>query len=422
MKIDITNALKFTGEKAYAKSFDYALMQMETLNSGTGAGKEFLGWINLPQSLSEEDIEEINITAEIFQKLDAVIIIGIGGSYLGAKAVIESLSGSFDREAPEIIFAGHNLSGEYHSELIEHLKNKEFGLVVISKSGTTTEPAIAFRLLYSEMKKRFDKETIRQRIVAITDAEKGALRTLADKEGFKDFIIPDNVGGRFSVLTPVGLLPIAIAGFDISELLRGASIAQDICLEKNSENLALKYAAIRNILYVAGYKSELMVNYNLKLNYIAEWWKQLYGESEGKENKGIFPASVSFTTDLHSLGQYIQQGERNLFETVIFVNDNTNAPVIPSDEDDLDKLNYLAGKDMEFVNRKAFEGTLQAHIDGKVPNILIELDSIDEYSIGFLLYFFEFACGISGYMLGVNPFDQPGVEDYKRNMFKLLGK
>lgn len=422
MKIDLTNAIKFTGEKAYNKSFEYAKMHLESLNTGQGAGNDFLGWINLPQSLSEEDIDDINLTADSLRKLDAVVIIGIGGSYLGSKAVIESLSPSFDREKPEILFAGHNLNGTYHNELIEYLKDKEFGIIVISKSGTTTEPAIAFRLLYSEMKKRFDKETIRERIVAITDAEKGALRTLADKEGFKDFIIADNVGGRFSVLTPVGLLPIAVAGFDISSLLRGASIAQDICLEQSEQNPALQYAAIRNILYVTGHKTELMVNYNLKLNYIAEWWKQLYGESEGKEHKGIFPASVSFTTDLHSLGQYIQQGERTLFETVLYVNDNTDAPVIPEDQDNLDKLNYLSGKDMEFVNRKAFEGTLLAHTDGQVPNIIIELESIDEYSIGYLLYFFELACGISGYMLGVNPFDQPGVEDYKRNMFELLGK
>ncbi len=422
MKLNIENAIKFTGQKSYSKSFDYALMQMETLNSGSGEGNEFLGWINLPQSYSIEDIAEINETAEAFQNLDAVVIIGIGGSYLGAKAVIEALSESFKKTSPEIIFAGHNLNGAYHAELIEYLKDKEFGIVIISKSGTTTEPAIAFRLLYSEMKKRFDKETIQKRIVAITDSDKGALRELADKEGFKDFVIPDNVGGRFSIFTPVGLLPVAIAGYDIEEILRGASIAQDLCLEKSPENPALKYAAMRNLLYAAGYKIELMVNYNLKLNYIAEWWKQLYGESEGKQHKGIFPASVSFTTDLHSMGQYIQQGERSLFETVIYVNDNSNAPIIPEEKENLDKLNYLAGKDMEYVNRKAFEGTLQAHVDGGVPNLLIELDTIDEYNIGFLFYFFEFACGISGYMLGVKPFDQPGVEDYKRNMFKLLGK
>jgi len=422
MKIDLSKAIKFTGERAYNKSCEYALMNLENLNSGKGAGSDFLGWINLPQSYLTEDIDDINNTAKDLQNLDAVIIIGIGGSYLGSKAVIEALDSPFSKQKPEILYAGHNLNGSYHSELIDYLKEKEFGIIVISKSGTTTEPAIAFRLLYSEMKKRYDKETIKKRIITITDAENGALRQLSDNENFKDYIIPNNVGGRFSVLTPVGLLPIATAGFDIAEILRGASVAQDLCLEKSKDNPAIKYAAIRNILYVTGHKTELMVNYNQKLNFIAEWWKQLYGESEGKEHKGIFPASVSFTTDLHSLGQYIQEGERTLFETVLYVNDNTNAPVIPEDDENLDKLNYLSGKDMEFVNRKAFEGTLQAHTDGKVPNIVIEIDELDEYTIGFLIYFFEIACGISGYMLDVNPFDQPGVEEYKRNMFKLLGK
>lgn len=422
MKSDYSKAIQFTGENAFNRSCDYALKQLEILNSGKGQGNDFLGWINLPQSYDEEEIADMIVVAESFRELDAVIVIGIGGSYLGAKSVIEALKPHFTKTEPEIIFAGHNLNGNYHAELIEYLKDKEFGLIVISKSGTTTEPAIAFRLLLNEMKKRFDKETIKNRIIAITDAEKGALRKLADKEGFTDFIIADNVGGRYSVLSPVGLIPIAIAGFDIDEFIRGASIAQDICLEHSTENPAVRYAAMRNLLYASGHKLELMVNYNLRLNYFAEWWKQLYGESEGKENKGIFPASVSFTTDLHSLGQYIQQGERQIFETTIFVNDNSDAPIIPEDAEDLDKLNYIAGKDMEFVNRKAAEGTLMAHVDGKVPNIQFEIESLDEYNLGFMMYFFEIACGISGYMLGVNPFDQPGVEDYKRNMFKLLGK
>ncbi|HNQ69250.1 MAG TPA: glucose-6-phosphate isomerase [Bacteroidales bacterium] len=422
MKSDFSEAIKFTGENAFKRSCEYALKQLEILNTGKGKGNDFLGWINLPQSYDTEDITDIITISETFRNLDAVVIIGIGGSYLGAKAVIEALKPHFYKTEPEIIFAGHNLNGNYHSELIEYLHDKQFGIVVISKSGTTTEPAVAFRLLYNEMKKRFDKETIKKRIIAITDAEKGALRQLADKEGFTDFIIADNVGGRFSVLSPVGLIPIAVAGFDIDEFLRGASIAQDICLELSQENPAIKYAAIRNLLYASGHKVELMVNYNMRLNYFTEWWKQLYGESEGKENKGIFPASVSFTTDLHSLGQYIQQGERQIFETVIFVNDTSDAPIIPADEENLDKLNYIAGKDMEFVNRKAFEGTLMAHVDGQVPNILFEIDNLDEYNLGFMMYFFEIACGISGYMLGVNPFDQPGVEDYKKNMFKLLGK
>lgn len=422
MKSDFSEAIKFTGENAFKRSCEYALKQLEILNTGKGKGNDFLGWINLPQSYDTEDITDIITISETFRNLDAVVIIGIGGSYLGAKAIIEALKPHFYKTEPEIIFAGHNLNGNYHSELIEYLHDKQFGIVVISKSGTTTEPAVAFRLLYNEMKKRFDKETIKKRIIAITDAEKGALRQLADKEGFTDFIIADNVGGRFSVLSPVGLIPIAVAGFDIDEFLRGASIAQDICLELSQENPAIKYAAIRNLLYASGHKVELMVNYNMRLNYFTEWWKQLYGESEGKENKGIFPASVSFTTDLHSLGQYIQQGERQIFETVIFVNDTSDAPIIPADEENLDKLNYIAGKDMEFVNRKAFEGTLMAHVDGQVPNILFEIDNLDEYNLGFMMYFFEIACGISGYMLGVNPFDQPGVEDYKKNMFKLLGK
>ncbi|HOZ30649.1 MAG TPA: glucose-6-phosphate isomerase, partial [Bacteroidales bacterium] len=384
MKTDFSSAVKFTGENAYNRSCEYALKQLEVLNAGQGKGNDFLGWINLPQSYDTEDITDIITISEDFRKLDTVIVIGIGGSYLGAKAVIEALKPHFHKTEPEIIFAGHNLSGNYHSELIEYLQDKEFGIIVISKSGTTTEPAVAFRLLYNEMKKRFDKDTIRKRIIAITDGEKGALRQLADKEGFTDYIIADNVGGRFSVLSPVGLVPIAVAGYDIDEFIRGASIAQDICLETSTDNPAVKYAAMRNLLYASGHKLELMVNYNLRLNYFAEWWKQLYGESEGKEHKGIFPASVSFTTDLHSLGQYIQQGERQIFETVLFVNDNSDAPRIPTDEENLDKLNYIAGKDMEFVNRKAFEGTLMAHVDGDVPNILFEIDNIDEYNLGFM--------------------------------------
>lgn len=422
MKINISEAIKFTGQKSFDKSCEYALKQLELLNTGKGKGNDFLGWLNLPQSQTEEVLEDIIKTAESLNKLDAVVVIGIGGSYLGSKAIIEALKPHFEKTEPEVLFAGHNLNGNYHAELIEYLSDKEFGIVIISKSGTTTEPAIAFRLLYSEMKKRFDEETIKQRIVAITDADKGALRILADEKEFKTFSIPDNVGGRFSVLTAVGLLPIALAGFDIESLIRGASIAQDMCLEANKNNPAIRYAAMRSLLYFSGHKIELMVNYNSRLSYFAEWWKQLYGESEGKENKGLFPASVSFTTDLHSLGQYIQQGERHLFETTIKINDNSDAPIIPTDEANLDKLNYLAGKDMEYVNQKAAEGTLMAHVDGEVPNILIDIDELDEYNLGFMIYFFEIACGISGYMLEVNPFDQPGVEDYKRNMFKLLGK
>ncbi len=422
MKFEIKHALKFIKHEEYNKAFKEAEEQLEVLKSGKGAGNDFLGWLELPNSMSLEDIKDLESTANKLRKLDAVVVIGIGGSYLGARAVISSLTPNFSKNKPEILFAGHNLNGNYHTELIEYLKDKDFGIIVISKSGTTTEPAIAFRLLYTEIKKRFAKDIVKERIVVITDANKGALRTLCNNEGFKNFIIPDNVGGRFSVLTPVGLLPIAVAGFDISKLINGASEAKDLCWNKSSENPALQYATIRNVLYSKNYKTELLVNYNQSLNYIAEWWKQLYGESEGKENKGIFPASASFTTDLHSLGQYIQQGERNIFETVLYVDDEQNAPIINLDKDNQDKLNYLAGKNMEFVNRKAFEGTLLAHTDGNVPNIIIEIEKINEKSIGFILYFFEIACAISGYMLGVNPFDQPGVEDYKRNMFRLLGK
>jgi len=422
MKLNIENALKFVNASEYAQMCKKAQEKLFVLNSGTGEGNDFLGWIDLPTSYSDEDIEDIQNIANRMRQLDCVVVIGIGGSYLGAKATIEALRPHFEKMTPEIIFAGHTLSGNYHAELIDYLSDKQFGIVVISKSGTTTEPAVAFRLLYAEMQKRFDKDTIRNRIVVITDENKGALRTLCDKEGFDDFIIADNVGGRFSVLSPVGLLPIAIAGFDIEEMLHGASMAQDICLENNEKNPAIQYAAIRNMLYDDGKKVELMVNYNPRLKYFAEWWKQLYGESEGKDDKGLFPASVSYTTDLHSLGQFVQQGEKILFETVLWVNDDSDAPVVPHDDENLDKLNYLEGKNMEYINSKAAEGTMNAHVAGNVPNIRIEMDAVDEYNIGFLMYFFEIACGISAYMLNVNPFNQPGVEDYKKEMFRLLGK
>jgi len=423
MKIDFFQP---SGLKANGTFVDYCekgVEQLNILNSGKGKGSDFLGWINLPQSYSYEEIDDITICAESLQELDVIVVIGIGGSYLGAKAVIEALKPHFEEQKPEIIFAGYNLSGNYHSELIDHLTGKEFGIIAISKSGTTTEPAIALRILMHEMKKHYPEETIKKRIIAITDANEGALKQLADNNGFKSFIIPDNVGGRYSVLTPVGLLPIAAAGYDIEDLLHGASIAQDICLESSIDNPAIKYAAFRNLLYNAGKKIEMMINYNPRLVYFAEWWKQLFGESEGKDNKGIFPVSASFTTDLHSLGQYIQQGERTLFETAIIVNNQeSDTTFIPVDKNDLDKLNYIAGKNMEYVNSKAAEGTLIAHLEGDVPNMRIEIDNISEYNMGFLLYFFEISCGISGYMLGVNPFDQPGVENYKKNMFKLLEK
>jgi glucose-6-phosphate isomerase len=356
-----------------------------------------------------------------------VVIIGIGGSYLGAKAVIDALSGAFDslsNKKPLIVYAGHNIGEDYLHELSEFLTGKSFGIINISKSGTTTEPALAFRILKKQLEDTMGKEEAKTRIVAITDAARGALRTLATKEGYKTFVIPDNVGGRFSVLTPVGLLPIAVAGIDIKQLVQGA-VDMEKATGKSvpfAENLAAIYAATRNELYKSGKKIEILANFNPKLHYVSEWWKQLYGESEGKENKGIFTAAVDFTTDLHSMGQWIQEGERSIFETVVSVAHPQYSVEVPKDEQDLDGLNFLAGKHVDYVNKMAELGTQLAHVDGGVPNLKIELPELNAYYIGQLLYFFERACGISGYLLGVNPFDQPGVEAYKKNMFALLGK
>jgi glucose-6-phosphate isomerase len=423
MKIDFFLPPDLDINSHFEEYCEKAINHLKILNSGKGRGNDFLGWINLPNSYSYEEIQEINKYAKNFKSLDTVVVIGIGGSYLGTKAILEALKHTFCNSKPEIIFAGHNLNGNYYSELTEYLSTKKFGIIVISKSGTTIEPAIAFRILLNEISKQCSKDTIKNRVIAITDAKDGALREFADYEGLKTFVIPNNTGGRYSVLTPAGLLPIATAGYDIESILHGASIAQDICLENTTENPAVKYAAFRNLLYNSGKKIELMINYNSKLNFIAEWWKQLFGESEGKENKGIFPASASFTTDLHSLGQYLQQGERSIFETAIIVNNTcSNSTLIPVNNNDFDKLNYIAGKSVEFVNSKAAEGTLLAHLEGGIPNIRIKIENIDEYNLGFLLYFFEIACGISGYMLDINPFDQPGVEKYKHNMHKLLKK
>ncbi|HOP03967.1 MAG TPA: glucose-6-phosphate isomerase [Tenuifilaceae bacterium] len=402
---------------------------LELANSRTGKGSEFLGWLNLPSSISTSMLTDIEETAsKIRGSSQVVVVIGIGGSYLGAKAVIEALSHTFaaynDTENPSIVFAGHNICEDYHSELIQFLEKRSYSIVVISKSGTTTEPAIAFRLLKQHLESKVGKAEASKRIVAITDQSKGALRKLATQEGYKTFVIPDDVGGRYSVLTPVGLLPIAIAGFNIRTLVSGAVDA-----EKDNgpsvpfaNNNAQIYAAARNALYSEGFRVEIMVNYTPKLHFLTEWWKQLYGESEGKENKGIFPAGVDFTTDLHSLGQYIQEGERFLFETVVSVGNSKNKLTIPTDDANLDELNYIAGKRLSEVNRMAQIGTTLAHVDGKVPNILIQIPKISEYWIGYLMYFFEIACAVSGYTLGVNPFDQPGVEAYKKNMFALLGK
>lgn len=430
LKINIEKTGGFVSWKTIAGYSGEISRNIESLYDKTGKGNEFLGWVDLPSTIAENNINEIEKIAHGFRgNIEVLVVIGIGGSYLGAKAVIESLSDYFlqlhtKRENPVVIFAGQNISEDYHAELLGVLKEKEYAVVVISKSGTTTEPAIGFRLLKKDIEKRWGKAGARERIIAVTDAKKGALKQLADKEGYKTFVIPDDVGGRYSVLTPVGLLPIAIAGFNIRELIDGAVAMQKIT-GKNSvfeSNPSAVYAAARNALYKAGYRAEILVNYNPKLHYIAEWWKQLYGESEGKENKGIFPASVDFTSDLHSMGQYIQEGVRTLFETVISVKEPNHTLLIPEDEENLDKLNFLAGKPLDEVNKMAELGTMLAHVDGGVPNIHIELPKLNEFYIGQLLYFFEIGCGISGYLLGVNPFDQPGVEAYKNNMFALLGK
>lgn len=398
------------------------------LEKGTGKGNDFLGWLHLPSSITSEVFEEIEQTAQkLRSECEAVVVVGIGGSYLGAKAVIDALSNPFDameNQKPVILYAGHNISEDYLYELAGYLKNKSFGIINISKSGTTTEPALAFRILKNLLEKSVGKIKTKERIIAITDASRGALRTLADKEGYKTFIIPDDVGGRFSVLTPVGLLPIAVAGIDIRQLIAGAVSMEKACGIEIPffENIAAIYAATRNELYKKGKKIEMLANFSPTLHFVAEWWKQLYGESEGKEHKGIFPASVDFTTDLHSMGQWIQDGERSIFETVISVAQPRYKTEIPFDEQDLDGLNFLAGKRVDFVNKMAELGTQLAHVDGGVPNIKIELPELNAYYLGQLIYFFEKACGISGYLLGVNPFDQPGVEAYKKNMFALLDK
>ncbi len=402
---------------------------MAKVENGTGAGNDFLGWVNLPSEIPASLLEDIESTARKLQdKCEVVVCIGIGGSYLGAKAVIEALSDSFaayrhEPKSTKVVFAGQNIGEDYLYELMGYLADKKFGIVVISKSGTTTEPAIAFRLLKNQLEERVGKEGAAERIVAITDEHKGALRQMATEEGYKTFVIADNVGGRFSVLTPVGLLPIAVAGYDIKALVEGAKAMQEATTSQDfATNPALLYAATRNALYRAGKKIEILVNYNPKLHYVGEWWKQLYGESEGKDGKGIFPAAVDNSTDLHSMGQWIQDGERTIFETVISVAAPQHEVLIPTDNDNLDGINFLAGKKVDQVNKMAELGTRIAHVDGKVPNLSITIPALREQYLGELIYFFEKACGISGYMLGVNPFNQPGVEDYKRNMFALLGK
>ena len=430
IKIDISRVRDFVSlsqVNALEPEIKEAILKLE---NGTGAGNDFIGWMNLASGMSSALLDDIQNTANVLREnCEVVVVAGIGGSYLGSRAVIEALSNSFtqliqDGRNPQILFAGHNISEDYLFELTEYLKGRKFGIINISKSGTTTETALAFRLLKKQCEQQRGKEMARKVIVAITDAKRGAARVCADKEGYSSFIIPDNVGGRFSVLTPVGLLPIAIAGFDIRQLIKGAADMEKLCTSQvpMEQNPAALYAATRNALYRSGKKIEILVNFQPKLHYLSEWWKQLYGESEGKENKGIFPASVDFSTDLHSMGQWIQEGERTIFETVISVDKVQHTMLVPSDEENLDGLNFLAGKHVDEVNKMAELGTQLAHVDGGVPNIRITVPELNEYWIGQLLYMFEKGCGISGYVLGVNPFNQPGVEAYKKNMFALLNK
>ena len=425
IKINYSKAVSQETVMAYKQQIAEA---QTMLHNGTGKGNDFLGWLNLPKEITAEHLQDIQTTARLLrQECEVIVVIGIGGSYLGAKAVIDALNNSFEwlqNGKTQIVYAGQNIGEDYLYELQELLKNKKFGIISISKSGTTTEPALAFRLLKTQLEEQQGKAATKDLIVCITDKARGALRTLATQEGYKTFVIEDNIGGRFSVLSPVGLLPIACAGFDITRLVEGARRMQDVCGQSTpfEENPAALYAAARNALYTSGKKVELLVNFHPKLHYMAEWWKQLYGESEGKENKGLFPAAADFTTDLHSMGQYIQQGERLMFETVLSVAEPNHHVDFPYNEANLDGLNFLAGKRIDHVNKMAELGTMLAHVDGGVPNIKVEIPVLNEYYLGELIYFFEKACGISGYILGVNPFDQPGVEAYKKNMFALLDK
>ena len=429
MKLDITKAAQFVNAGAVEAFEPQVKAAQEALENGTCAGNDFLGWMHLPTSITPEFIAEINATAKVLQdNCEAVVVAGIGGSYLGARMVIDALSNVFGwlqpSNMPRILFAGNNISEDYLTELISYLKNVKFGVINISKSGTTTETALTFRLLKKMCEEQRGKEEAKKVIVAVTDAKKGAARTCADKEGYKSFIIPDNVGGRFSVLTPVGLLPIAVAGYDIAALVKGAQDMEKECDINRpfTENPAAVYAACRNALYQNGKKIEILANYMPKLHNLGEWWKQLYGESEGKDGKGIFPAAVDLTTDLHSMGQWIQDGERSIFETVVSVENPNSTLLFPNDDENLDGLNFLAGKRVDEVNKMAELGTRLAHVDGGVPNMLVSIEKLDEYNIGQLIYFFEKACGISGLLLEVNPFNQPGVEAYKKNMFALLNK
>ena len=428
VKVDLKGCDSFVSKEQFQAYVEKALAAQVVLEEESGEGNDFLGWQHLPSAIGKDEIADCLGVVDrwLAKDIDLVVVIGIGGSYLGAKAAIEALSHTFANQLGthglKVVFAGENLSEDYTAELLDLVKVRNAACVVISKSGTTTEPAVAFRLVKNHLEEAYGKAEARERIVAITDKARGALKSLSNQEGYKTFVIEDNIGGRFSVLTPVGLVPIALAGFDVAAMVKGAKDAEKALGARKADNPAVQYAAMRNLLYDGGRKIELFASFNPKLQYLGEWLKQLFGESEGKDGKGIFPASVIFTTDLHSMGQYIQDGERMLFETVITVENAGREVTIPSDPQDLDGLNYLAGKHVEHCNRMAQLGTKMAHIDGGVPNLDIRVDKLDEYHLGQLFYFFEKVCGISAYVLGVNPFNQPGVEAYKKNMFKLLEK
>ncbi len=422
-------AKDFFSEEEMNQLKPYAELANDVLEKGTGAGSDFLGWVKLPENYDKEEFSRIKKAAQKIQSdSEVLIVIGIGGSYLGAKSAIEFLSHSFHnniankKKLPEIYFAGTNMSGVYLQHLIEVVGDRDFSVNVISKSGTTTEPAIAFRVFKKLLEEKYGKEGAKSRIYATTDAQKGALKQLSNEEGYETFVVPDNVGGRFSVLTAVGLLPIAAAGINIDDLMAGARDAMNDCTAPFEKNQSMQYAVVRNILHRKGKDIELLVNYEPRLHYIAEWWKQLFGESEGKDNKGLYPSSADFSADLHSLGQYIQEGKRLMFETVLTISKPEVEFIIEEDKDDLDGLNFVAGKTLDYVNKKATDGVILAHTDGQVPNLVLEIPEATAYNLGYLFYFFEKSCGVSGYLLGVNPFDQPGVEAYKKNMFALLGK
>ncbi|MGD6849552.1 glucose-6-phosphate isomerase [Rossellomorea aquimaris] len=431
IRFDYSKALSFFGEHELTYLSDAVKVAHHSLHEQTGAGNDFLGWIDLPVEYDKEEFSRIQKSAEkIKNDSDVLLVIGIGGSYLGARAAIEMLNHSFynalpkeKRSTPQVLFVGQNISSTYMKDLMDLLDGKDFSINVISKSGTTTEPAIAFRIFRKKLEEKYGKEEARKRIYATTDKSKGALKTLASDEGYETFVVPDDIGGRYSVLTAVGLLPIAVSGVEIETMMNGAAQArEDFSKSELTENHAYQYAAVRNALYNKGKTIEMLINYEPGLQYFSEWWKQLFGESEGKDQKGIYPSSANFSTDLHSLGQYVQEGRRDIFETVIKVSEPRHELKIEKADSDLDGLNYLAGETVDFVNNKAFEGTLLAHTDGGVPNLIVEIPAMDAYTFGYLVYFFEKACAMSGYLLGVNPFDQPGVEAYKVNMFALLGK